>query len=183
MDGRLILVIADRQLYLLNLNGEAHLQSTTFEILNIYQLYNEHQVLLSVVEDEEIKVVLFNVQTGAVQSLYKGDSHKAQITKEQTLFIVDNKYKLKKIINGQSQEVAAATGLAVTSLVYDDSDQLLFADDKSNIWRYDINKSSKKIFLPLINDVDDITDIDIKNKRLLFLRITASTREVVVFHQ
>lgn len=183
MDGNLILVIADRQLYLLNLNGEAHIQSTAFDILNIYQLHHEHQVLLSVVQDEEVKVVLYNLETGAVQSLYKGDSLEAQLTKDKTLFIVDNKYKLKKITNGQQLAVAATAYLAVTFLFYDDKGHLLLADDKSNIWRYDINQQNKTVFLPSIDGIDEITDIDINNKRLLFTRMTAAKREVVVFHQ
>jgi len=178
--GDALLVVADRRLYLLNLAGEKQQLVTPFDIVDIYQVTDKNHLLLSVVEQGNIKVVLFNMTTANFKVLYQGDIYLAKITKEQVLYVIDNQDKFKKITAGNEEYITELADLNIISMFYRHDLGLLLEDSDSNLWRYDLVEKTRKILLPELKDVDQITDIDLDNRRLLFDRLTSSSREVVL---
>ena len=178
--GDALLVVAGRRLYLLNLAGEKQQLVTPFDIVDIYQVTDTNHLLLSVVEQGNIKVVLFNMTTANFKVLYQGDIYLAKITKEQVLYVIDNQDKFKKITSGNEEYISELADLNILSMFYRHGFGLLLEDSDSNLWRYDLVEKARKILLPELKDVDQITDIDLDNRRLLFDRLTSSSREIVL---
>lgn len=178
--GDALLVVVDRRLYLLNLEGEKQQLVTPFDIVDIYQVTDKNHLLLSVVEQGNIKVVLFNMTTANFKVLYQGDINLAKISKEQVLYVIDNQDKFKRITQGNEEYISELADLNIISMFYRHGLGLLLEDSDSNLWRYDLVEKTRKILLPELKDVDQITDIDLDNRRLLFDRLTSSSREVVL---
>lgn len=178
--GDAILVVANRKLYLLSLTGEKQQLMTAFDVVDIYQVTEQNHLLLSIVEKENIKIALFNMTTTDFQVLYQGDSYLAQLTNENILYVIDEKNKFKKVTQDNEEHISELADLDIMSIFYRHNVGLLLEDSDSNFWRYNLVKKTKEIILPKLDDVYQITDVDLNNRRLLFNRITTSSREVVL---
>jgi dipeptidyl aminopeptidase/acylaminoacyl peptidase len=178
--GDAILVVANRKLYLLSLTGEKQQLMTVFDVVDIYQVTEQNHLLLSIVEKENIKIALFNMTTTDFQVLYQGDSYLAQLTNENILYVIDEKNKFKKVTQDNEEHISELADLDIMSIFYRHNVGLLLEDSDSNFWRYNLVKKTKEIILPKLDDVYQITDVDLNNRRLLFNRITTSSREVVL---
>ena len=178
--GDALLVVANRQLYLFSLVGEKQQLMTAFDVVDIYQVTDKNHLLLSVAEQGNIKIVLFNMTTTDFQVLYQGDSYLAQLTKEKVLYVIDNQDKFKKITQGEEEHISELADLEIIAVFYRHGFGLLLEDSDSNLWRFNLAEKSREIMLPELKDVYQITDIDLDNRKLLFERMASSSREVVL---
>ncbi|NMR26826.1 hypothetical protein HH219_15040 [Pseudoalteromonas sp. NEC-BIFX-2020_015] len=181
--GDSLIMVANRKLYLVNLSGNVQPLTAPFEVIEVYQVMDNNQVLLSIIEQGKIKLVKFNIETFSLVELYEGDSILAQLTDKKTLFFVDRKHNLKELVDGKVSSVNLFEQFSIFSLFYRNNNTLFIEDSKSNVWQYNVDEQTKKMVLPSLNEVYEVTDIDMQNKRLLFYRTSTSSKEVVLFHQ
>jgi hypothetical protein len=132
--------------------------------------------------DQKRKVILYNFESKEVTSLFAGYTYQALQSSDNKTFIVDHIGKLKQVINGVAHQLPRFEEQFVKT-IFLGKDQTLFVEGrKGALWQYDWIKQNKSMLLPPLEDAKRITDIDIENNRLLFMRLISTKREIVVFH-
>jgi len=182
-DGKLIVYISQKQLHLLNLDGETQALAAPFEVLEIYQHLNQYQLLLSVHQDNQIKLVSFDIKSGKVVDFFQGEIRWAQLAGNNSLYITDKNRVFSQVIDNQAIPVPEFLGMLIwAKFLYKDND-LLVLDDDNNIWQFDSTKDVKSHLLSLTKDVKFVEDINLDKKQLLFTRIESAKKEIVMFHE
>lgn len=181
LDGQLIIYAARRQLHLLSLDGQTQMLDTPFKVLNIYQYLNNQKLLLSVILQQQVKTISFDINSKQYEVLHTGQIRWAQLTKDDELFISDQEMKINQIAKGIEVQVPELTDIKNWSGFIYKEGQLFILDDKRNLWQYELTRQSKKLILKQIDNIKYMTDIDFKNKRLLATQVISSKKEIVIF--
>lgn len=180
-DGQLIIYAAGRQLQLLSLNGETQTLATEFKVLDIYQYLKSQKLLLSVILQQQVKTISFDINTKQYEVLYSGQIRWAQLSDTNELFITDDDMHFNQVTNGTIQRVPELADVKAWANFIHKEGLLFVLDEDKNLWQYDLVKQSKKLLLNPIDDMKYMTDIDFKNKRLLATQIISSRKEIVMF--
>jgi len=191
LNGQSLALAIKGKLQLLTLDGEAKTITTPYKIIDVYQWYNEHEVLLSIIEQvseqfktHQRKVVLLDINTGAHKVIYQGFSHWAQLDKEQSLYYTNWDKRLHYFQDGNSSLFAPINGLNISSAFKIKQNKLmLYSEDK--IWLYDFErKALSDIAIPSPPmRVAHMTDIDLTNKRVLFSIFKEARKDLVMFQR
>jgi len=181
-DGQLIIYEADFQLHLLNVNGEQEVLKTSFLVREIYQYLGQHELLLKVVNDNETKIVKYNIDTGEEIILFHGDPSWAQYSADLGLLIQEkNDDYIKQLKQGKLGSLPALNTIKFRWKFLLKNDQLIALDKNEQLWSYDI-KNQQLNLLTQVNNVKHLDDINLQSHHLLFTRFISSKRELVMFH-
>jgi len=191
LDGQSLALAIKGKLQLLTLDGEAKTVTTPYKVIDVYQWYNEHQVLLSVIEqipeqfkNYQRKVILLDINTGLYKPIYQGFTHWAQLDATQSLYYSNWDKRLHYYQDGNSSLFAPIKGLNISSdFKIKQNKLMLYSDDK--IWLYDFERkalSDMEIPSPPMR-VARMTDVDLDNKRILFSIFKEARKDLVMFQR
>ena len=190
LDGQSLALAIRGKLQLLTLDGQAQLITTSFKVIDVYQWLNQRQLLLSIIvpgqstQDQQRQVILFDINTGEHQTMYQGFTHWAQLDDKQSLYYTNWDKTLHIYRNGQSTIFLPTKGFEFSSGFLFKRDQLvLFGQGK--VWQYvfkqqlltQVNASS------ISNNLTNLSDIDLVNKRLLFSVYRDTRKDLVMFQR
>lgn len=182
-DGQLIIYGANNKLHLLNLDGQSQVLPLPFKVHNIYQTLDNHNLLLGIVDNQQMKVIIFNINSRQIQNLYTGAVHWAQLANDNTLFISDHKLQFKQITNEQELTIQTLEDITAWSDFILRENLLTILDNNQRLWQYDIKSQSKSLLFKLKENVNRISDVDLEKKQLLVSQVVAARKEIVVFHR
>lgn len=191
LDGQSLALTIKGKLQLLTLDGQAQLITTSFKVLDIYQWIDNQKVLLSIIEqasdvnqNQQRKVVLFNINTGEHEVIFQGFSHWAQLDNDKSLYYTDWDKTLHLYRDNLSKIFQPTADTAFSSgFVLKNGQLVLFGQGK--IWRYQFEKrllssietsSSSK-------SLGSLSDIDYTNKRVLFSVFKNARKDLVMFQR
>lgn len=181
-DGRLIIVNSGRGLNLLELNGELTPIKMPFDVVDIYHSVGESQLLLKVIESNQYAIKLFNFDSHDQETLYIGASQKALLTDQGDLFIIDDKLGLKQIVDDSLLPVADFQETKAFSLFQGKNNNILVTDSLGKLWKFDVNSSSRSLYLAPEKHMGRVSDIFLDNKTLLFSKMVSVKKEIVLLH-
>ncbi len=191
LDGQSMALAIRGKLQLLTLDGQAQLLTTSFKVIDVYQWLDNQQVLLSITEqvsetnqNNQRKVILFDINTGEHKVVYQGFSHWAQLDNDKSLFYTNWDKTLHIYRDKQSTVFQPTAGNTFSSGFMFKGDHLvLFGQGK--IWRYrfeqqvlssiEISSTSKRIAY--------LSDIDYEHKRVLFSVFKNARKDLVMFQR
>jgi DNA-binding winged helix-turn-helix (wHTH) protein/Tol biopolymer transport system component len=191
LDGQSLALAIKGKLQLLTLNGQAQLITTSFKVLDVYQWVDNQQVLLSITEqasgvnqNQQRKVILFNINTGEHKVIYQGFSYWAQLDDDQSLYYTDWDKTLHLYRDNRPTLFQPTSDTVFSSeFVLKDDQLVLFGQGK--VWRYQIKQqvlssidtSSKS------KHIASLSDIDYANKRVLFSVFKNARKDLVMFQR
>jgi len=179
-DGKLIFVVANSQLYLLNLDGELHLTPTPFLVDKIYQRIGKHELLLNIVREGENELILFNIKNKKYRRYYQGSTHWAQISKDGSVYIKKANGQLINLIDGNEENLDLPTLSRLKTRFFYYKNKLLLLDQENFIWRYEIETSKWTKLIKLTVPISDLNDINEDNNNLLLSLIASTKKEIVI---
>ncbi len=182
-DGQLIAAVSNKQLHLLNLDGDLQKIKTPFEVLEVFQWLDQQQLLLKVLEDSQIKVVVYGLTDESVNTFYKGDVNWAQLSDKNILFVSSYERKLWRINNNKKYSVEALSNIRISGRFFYDNQQLILLSKTSEVWRYQLDRQKAYLVFSAVDDINMLSDSDFASKRILFSKIISAKKEIVMFHQ
>jgi len=191
LDGQSLALAIRGKLQLLTLDGQAKLITTSFKVIDVYQWADNQQILLSIIEpgqtasqNQQRKVVLFDINTGEHKVVFQGFSHWAQLDNEQTLYYTNWDKSLHVYRDKQSAIFQPTKGVAILPGFMIKQDQLMLFG-KGMIWRYQFEKQviSTIEATSKSDRIANLSDIDYANKRVLFSVYNDVRKDLVMFQR
>jgi len=189
LDGQSLALGLKGKLQLLTLDGQAQLITTSFKVLDVYQWVDNQQVLLSITEqasainqNQQRKVILFNINTGEHKVIYQGFSYWAQLDNDGSLYYTDWDKTLHLYRDNQSTLFQPTTDTVFSSgFVLKDDQLVLFGQGK--LWRYQIKQQvlSSMEVSSKSKRIASLSDIDYTNQRVLFSVFKNARKDLVMF--
>jgi len=181
-DGNLIAINIDNQLQLLNIDGKVEQVVNSLNLVNIYQWVNNNKILIRTIQNEQSQILLFDISSGKSTVLYQGAAYWAQLDSQQNLYLSDNKGIVFEVVDGEKIQVDKMTQHVIQRTFFIREDMLFFNDHNGGFWQFNL-QSSKVLLLAKRNArALRLDDVDIKNKRLLYLNYVQGRKEIVLFH-
>jgi DNA-binding winged helix-turn-helix (wHTH) protein len=191
LDGQSLALTIKGKLHLLTLDGQAQLITTSFKVIDVYQWVDNQQVLLSIIEqasdvnqNQQRKVVLFNINTGEHEVIFQGFSHWAQLDNDKSLYYTDWNKALHLYRDNKSTlfQLTADT-LFSSGFMFKDDKLVLFGQGK--VWRYQLEQQvlSNIEILSKSKSIASLSDIDHTNKRILFSVFKNARKDLVMFQR
>jgi DNA-binding winged helix-turn-helix (wHTH) protein/Tol biopolymer transport system component len=191
LDGQSLALTIKGKLQLLTLDGQAQLITTSFKILDVYQWVDNQQVLLSIIEqasdvnqNQQRKVVLFNINTGEHEVIFQGFSDWAQLDNDKSLYYTDWNKALHLYRDNKSTLFQPTADTAFSSgFMFKDDKLVLFGQGK--VWRYHVEQQvlSSIEILSRSKNIASLSDIDHTNKRVLFSVFKNARKDLVMFQR
>jgi DNA-binding winged helix-turn-helix (wHTH) protein/WD40 repeat protein len=181
-DGSLIIVNSGRTLHLLDLNGEVTPIEMPFDVVDIYHTKGESQLLLKVIENNQYAIKLFNFDSHHQETLYIGASQKALLTEQGSLFVIDNKLLLNQVVDDSLLPLANFKETKSFSLFQGKSNNILVTDNFARIWQFNVDASSKSLYLAPEKHIGRVSDILLNKKTLLFSKMVSVRKEIVLLN-
>ena len=181
-DGNLIAVNIDNQLQLLSLDGKVEHIEKSLNVASIYQWINNNQLLMRIIKNEQSQFVLFDVRSGKSTVLHYGTANWAQLDSQQHLYLSDKKGKIFKIVDRQKTPINGLAQQMLHTKFLIRADKIFFNDNNGGFWQFDL--ASKKVLLLAQRSARALRldDVDVKNKRLLYLNYVHGRKEIVLIH-
>jgi len=191
LDGQSLALTIKGKLQLLTLDGQAQLINTSFKILDVYQWVDNQQVLLSIIEqasddnqNQQRKIVLFNINTGEHEVIFQGFSHWAQLDNDKSLYYT-NWDKALHLYKNNKSTIFQPTADTVFSSGFMFKDDKLVLLGQGKVWHYQFeNKVLTSIeILSKSKRIASLSDIDYANKRVLFSVFKNARKDLVMFQR
>jgi DNA-binding winged helix-turn-helix (wHTH) protein/Tol biopolymer transport system component len=191
LDGQSLALGIKGKLQLLTLDGQAQLITTSFKVIDVYQWVGNQQVLLSIIEqasdanqNQQRKVVLFNINTGEHKSIYQGFSHWAQLDNDQSLYYTDWE-KTLYLYQGNESIIFQPTANTVFSSGFKLVNEQLVLFGQGKLWSYQLGNRilSSVDIATTSSQIASFSDIDDTNKRVLFTVFKNARKDLVMFQR
>ncbi len=182
-DGHLIVALVNGQLKLINLDGQITDVSTGFNVLDIYQAPSENQVLLEIIENDQEKVILLNLETMQRKVYFQGEVHWAQLSSEGELFLSTPHQKVAKWSNSQRQTLPGTENLNLSSKFLYRNNHLLLTARDNRLFDYNLSELKLTQMFRVNQVLKHVDDVDFNSRQLLMTSVASSRKEIVLFHQ
>jgi len=181
-DGNLLAITIDNQLQLLNIDGKVEQVVNSLNVVNVYQWVDNNKILVRAIQNEQSQILLFDVSSGKSSALYEGSAYWAQLDSQQNLYLSDSKGVVSKLVNGEKVQLDEMVQHVIQRTFFIREDMLFFNDRNGGFWQFNL-QSSKVLLLAKRNArALRLDDVDIENKRLLYLNYVQGRKEIVLFH-
>lgn len=181
-DGSLLIVNSGRGLTLLDLNGELTPIEMPFDVIDIYHTIEESQLVLKVIENNQYAIKLFNVDSYHSETLYVGPSQKALITEQDDLFVIDDKFSLKQVVNNSLLPVAGFEEAKYFSIFKGENSNILVTDSLGKLWQFNVDSSLKSLYLTSKEHMGSVSDILLSKKTLLFSKTVSIKKGIMLLN-
>ena len=191
LDGESLALSIRGKLQLLTLDGQAQLLTTSFKVVDVYQWYDNQQVLLSIIEpasdtnkNQQRSVILFDIRTGEHKVIFQGFTSWAQVDDDHSLYYTNWDKALHLYREHQSTVFQPTKGIVFSSNFMLKDEQLVLLG-QGELWRYHFGQE-------LLSNVDissepkriaSLSDIDYSNKRILFSVFKDARKDLVMFQR
>jgi len=181
LDGNLLAVNIDNHLQLLSINGKVEQVEKSLNIVGIYQWVDQNQLLMRIIKDKQSYIVLFDIISGESKPLHQGVANWAQVDSQQNLYLSDVKGRLfqvddKKVLTRQLTQHTLHKKFLIKS------DTMFFSNGSGEFWKYELHSKDAKLIAKRSSRAIKLDDVDIENKRLLYLNYAQGRKEIVLIH-
>jgi len=182
LDGNLLAVNIDQQLQLFNINGEVEQVEKTLDVVSIYQWVGDHQLLMRIIKNKQSQIILFDVNSGKSTELFKGTATWAQLDSQQRLYLSNNKGIISEIINGKQRIIDEMNEYNAHKKFLIKAERIFFNDGHGGFWQFDLKSKKMLLLAKRSARALRLDDVDVDNKRLLYLNYVQGRKEIVLFH-
>jgi len=98
------------------------------------------------------------------------------------LYITDTKGAAYKVVDGETFSLNELANYSLHKNFFIKSDRLFFNDNNGGFWQFYVNTKEVELVARRGEIAVRLDDVDIKNKRLLYLNKALGKKEIVLFH-
>jgi len=182
LDGNLLAVNIDNQLQLLGTNGNVEQVEKSLNIVGIYQWIDQNKLLMRVIKNQQSHIVLFDISSGKSKVLYQGFANWAQVDSQQNLYVSDIKGQVFQVVDKKKILVSQLTQYSLHKKFLIKSDTLFFSNGNGEFWQFELQSKEVKLIAKRGPRAVKLDDVDIENKRLLYLNYAQGRKEIVLIH-
>ncbi|WP_395373680.1 hypothetical protein [Marinicella sp. W31] len=179
MSGKFLLLVAGSRLYILNLNGELQSLDTTFQVLNVYQSVDEYKYLMSVAQNGQRQLIIFDINNQQQEHLFSGYSTHAYLGDDTIFFIGKNK-KVGFLDGPTVKPVEALEGITTSSGIFFREGQWFVFSNQKSLMSYDPISHHVTILATDLEHIQSVTDINLEDQQLLYTTKVSHREEVVM---
>jgi Tol biopolymer transport system component len=191
-DGKLIALVAQDHLHLIQLNGQMQTISTDCNVQELFQWVGKQKLLISIIDNNTRKIILFDIHSNEVKTLYTGNASWVQVGDDNSLYLSEkddskgyntDKNTLYHIYNAKKHPLPLTQELHIKGKFIYHKQHILLSDTDKSIWLVDIEQDAKqKLYTPTKDEnIHEVEDLDLIHKRLLFSKFASARKEIVIF--
>jgi DNA-binding winged helix-turn-helix (wHTH) protein/dipeptidyl aminopeptidase/acylaminoacyl peptidase len=182
LDGNLLALNVDNQVQLLNIEGKVEQVFDSSDFVNVYQWVNNNEILVRTIANDHSQIILFDVNTGKSTVLYQGQADWVQLDSQGNLYLSDVKGRVFKIVDGKKIQTLEIEEYSINRTFLLRADMLFFNDHEGGFWQFNLQTKELLLLAKRNARALRIDDVDLKNKRLLYLNYVQGRKEIVLFH-
>ena len=178
-NGKQLAALSEKQLMLFNLDGKVQPINLNFRAIKLFQWTEHNQLLMSTVDKQGVKLILFDVQTGGVSELYQGYVNWAQYHDGITYYTA-REHQIRNVFNGAASDIPELHQVKSWSRFFVRDHKMFIMSVKDDFYRFNLNTKELERLFHYPDTSVAISDVSENKNNFLISRFVSAKKEIVL---